>query len=188
MGAIPPGTRLSEAEGLLSPAAARGRALAELDDLFRAGTAPVPSPAGLLKGRPITATTWRPLDVIGKRVAAIYMPWLGKSFDPVAGEGFNVLTKAALGPMTILWPGYKPLREYGGRVDAFRFKTRVAPGALDPQTEVLKIDYDLEENPSTIVRNVLDELVEIDDDLYLGKVLYRVKSRFRRIGFFTLEK
>lgn len=187
MGTIPPRTRLIEAEGLLSPTTARGRALAELDDLFRIGTAPIPSPAGFLKGRPITATTWSPLDAIGKRVAAIYMPWLGKSFDPAAGEGFNVLTKAALGPMKALWPRYKPLREYGDRVDAFRFETRVAPGALDP-TDVLKIDYDLDGNPTTIVRNVLDEIVQIDDELYLGKVLYRIKSEFRRIGFFALEK
>jgi hypothetical protein len=184
----PARTRLIEAEGLLSPSTARGRALAELDDLFRTGTAPVPSPAGFLKGRPIAATTLAPLDAIGKRVAAVYMPWLGKSFDPGAAEGFNVLTKAALGPMKALWPRYRPLREYGDRVDAFRFKTRVAPGALDPQTDVLKIDYDIDGNPATIIRNVLDEIVQIDDELYLGKVLYRIKSEFRRIGFFALEK
>jgi hypothetical protein len=185
---MPAGARLRDAEGLLSPTAARERALNELDDLFRNGAAPEPPPTGFLKGRAITATMWAPLDAVGKRVAAIYMPWLGKSFDPGAGEGFNVLTRAALGPMKVLWPGYKPLREHGDRVDAFRFKTRVAPGALDPKTDVLKIDYDIEENPATIIQHVLDELVEIDDGLYLGKVLYRVGSRFRRIGFFALER
>ena len=179
--------RLRQAESLLEPSATRERALAELDDLFRTGTAG-PSPAGFLKGRPITATTWGPLDVIGKRVAAVYMPWLGKSFDPMTGEGFNVLTKTALVPMKVLWPRYRPLREYGGRVDAFRFKTTVAPGTLDPQTDVLKIDYDFDGNPGRIIRNVLDELVQIDVELYLGKVLYRVRSRFRRIGFFALEE
>jgi hypothetical protein len=182
----PARTKLSEAEALLSPATAREEGLAELHDLFRTGTAS--QPAGFLKGRPITATTWGPLDAIGRRVAAVYMPWLGKSFEPAAGEGFNVLTKAALPPMKVLWPAYRPLREYGDRVDAFRFKTRVAPSALDPQTDVLEIDYDLDGNPARIVRNILDEIVLIDDELYLGKVLYRVKSRFRRIGFFALER
>jgi hypothetical protein len=188
MSAIPPRTRLSEAEALLSPGTARGRALAQLDDLFRSGTAPDPLPRDFLKGRPITATTWAPLDAIGRRVAALYMPWLGKSFDPAAGEGFNVLTTAALGPMKVLWPGYRSLRQYGDRVDAFPFTTRVAPGELDPQTDVLKIDYDSDANPTMIIRSILDELVQIDHGTYLGKVLYRIRSRFRRIGFFTLER
>jgi hypothetical protein len=180
--------RLEEVEELLSPRAAREKVLGDLDDLFRTGAAPDPPPNGFHAGRPITATISRPLDALGKRLAAVYMPWLGKSFDAPANKGINVLTKAALGPMKVLWPGYEPLGEDGDRIEAFPFETRLAPGAVDSQTTVLKIDYDLEENPALMIRRVLDELVEIDDGVYLGKVLFRAGSRFRRIGFFSLVK
>ena len=46
---------------------------------------------------------------------------------------------------------------------------RRAPGLTDPDRTVLKIDYDLKENPSLTVRRILDELVQIDHNLYLGK-------------------
>lgn len=178
-------TRLEDAERLLSPGVARERALAELDELFRTGAAPEPPPAGFLTGRALASTIWGPLDALGRRLASVYMPWLGKSF--ATGKGVNVLTKAGVAPMKLIWPSYTPVREYGDRVEAFRFTTRLAPGALDAQTTVLKIDYALDENPAFIIRRVLDELVKLDDGLYLGKVLYRMSGRFRRIGFFTLE-
>jgi hypothetical protein len=54
--------------------------------------------------------------------------------------------------------------------------------------KVYKIDYDFDENPSFVIRSILDELVEIEDGLYLGKILYRVAGRFRPIGYFTLER
>jgi hypothetical protein len=34
----------------------------------------------------------------------------------------------------------------------------------------------------------LDELVQVDDGLYLGKILYRTSSRYHPIGFFSLER
>ena len=39
-----------------------------------------------------------------------------------------------------------------------------------------------------IIRRVLDELVDVGDGMYLGKVLYRLRARFHLTGFFTLEK
>jgi hypothetical protein len=89
--------------------------------------------------------------------------------------------------MKALWPSYKVLREHEDRVEAFLFRTRVDPGAVDPSINVLKIDYDFEANPDFIIRRILDELVQLDDGLYLGKVLYRQKGRYRTIGFFSLE-
>jgi hypothetical protein len=63
----------------------------------------------------------------------------------------------------------------------------VAPGELDPGVDVLKIDYDFDANPDFVIRRILDELVEVDAGLYLGKILYRWKGTFRPIGFFSLE-
>jgi hypothetical protein len=63
----------------------------------------------------------------------------------------------------------------------------VGPGALDPDLEVLKIDYDFEANPGLLIRRILDELVQVGRGVYLGKVLFRLGGRFHPIGFFSLE-
>jgi hypothetical protein len=52
----------------------------------------------------------------------------------------------------------------------------------------LKIDYDFDANPSFIIRSILDEVVQIDEGLYLVKILFRRGRSHRRIGFFSLER
>jgi hypothetical protein len=49
------------------------------------------------------------------------------------------------------------------------------------------LDYDLDSNPSPLVRNLRDEVVALDDGLYLGRILYRLRTGHRPIGFFSLE-
>jgi hypothetical protein len=181
-------SRLHEIKETLSPETARARAVAQLDDLFKNGSAPVPPPDGFLRGSAITSTIWSRLDSLGGRLARLYMPWLGKSFDASTSTGVNVLDRSALKPIKALWPGYRVIADDGDRVDAFRFKTRTAPGAVDPVTTVLKIDYDSDENPDLIIRRILDELTQIEEGLYLGKVLFRSKTKYHAIGFFTLER
>jgi hypothetical protein len=179
---------LNEIEERLRPERVRARAIHELDELFRGGRPPDRPPDGLLSGRPIAATVSAGFDALARKMADLYMPWQGKSFSSDAGEGVNVLAKSALKPMKVLWPGYEPVRVLAERVEAFPFKTRVATSAADPGLEVFKLDYDFEANPSFIVRRVVDELVQIETGLFLGKVLYRYKGDSRPIGFFVLEK
>jgi hypothetical protein len=180
-------SRLSDFEERLDPGAARASAIASLDAMFGEGTPPDPPPEGFQQGRFITATIAEGLDGIGRRLSHLYMPWLGKSFDPAGQEGVNVLAKSALTPMKAMWPKYEPERILADRVEAFRFKTRVEAGAIDPGVQVLKIDYDFEPNPTLVIRRILDELVQVEDGLYLGRILYRSGGGFKRIGFFTLE-
>jgi hypothetical protein len=72
----------------------------------------------------------------------------------------------------------------------FAFRTYVAPGLFDSDRPVLKIDYDLEENPSLTVRRVLDELVQLSDDLYLGKAhvrwWWRPRDGWQTVAYFSL--
>jgi hypothetical protein len=159
----------------------------ELNDLFRAGRVPDPPPDGLLRGRALTATIAPGFDAFGRRLAGIYMPWLGKKFDAASNEGVNVLANSAIKPMKVMWPSYEPVEVFVDRVEAFRFRTRIETGAVDPDVEVLKIDYDFDANPSFIIRRVLDELVQVDDGLHLGKVLFRVRGELHPIGYFVLE-
>lgn len=166
----------------------RAWAIEELNELFDGGGPPDPLPDGLLRGRAISSTIAPGFDAVGRRLASLYMPWIGKKFDAQANEGVNVLARSALRPMKLLWPSYEPVGIFTDRTEAFPFKTRLDPGAVDPDLQVLKIDYDFDANPSLIIRHVLDELVQIEEGLYLGKVLYCRKDELRPIGFFALEK
>ncbi len=155
--------------------------------MFKNGLLPDPLPEGFLRGRAIMTPLSKLLDNFGRFVGDFYMPWLGKSFSAKSQEGVNVFTTSARPLLKALWPTYVPERELSDRIEAFPLKTRVSRGAVDPDVEVLKIDYDFEANPPA-VRRVLDELVQVDDGLYLGKVLYRWQSAFHPIGFFCLER
>jgi hypothetical protein len=170
----------------LSPRLMRHKALGELDAMFKQGRAPEPAPEGFLPGALITMSVSPTYDAFMRRVSGLYMPWLGKSFDRENNQGINVLTKAARSQMKVLWPSYEP-KDAGDRLEAFEFRTRTAPGAVDPSLQVLKIDYDFDANPSFMIRRVLDELVQIDDGVYLGKILFKWGERWRPIGFFSLQ-
>lgn len=180
-------TALTEITERLRPDIAREQALLELNEMFRAGSAPGPLPKGMLNGSLVTTSVWGPVDSAVRRLSRMWMPWLGKSFDPEQMAGVNVLTKGARGPMRAVWPGYVPERDLADRIEAFPFRTRIAPGEVDPTVDVLKIDYDFEANPKLLIRRILDELVQVDDGLFLGKILLRRQGSWAPIGFFTLE-
>ena len=178
---------LAHVEQQLEPRLVRQKALRELNDLFRSGRNPSPPPEGFLRGSLVTMSVSRPSDAIVRAVARSYMPWLGKSFDPSASTGTNVLKGSARSQIKALWRSYTPRETPDWNLEAFDFKTRVAPGELDPDVNVLKIDYDHDGNPDFLVRNLLDELVQIDDGVYLGKILFRWRDSWRNIGFFSLR-
>ena len=182
-----PRSDLPEIQKRLQPKTVRAEALAELDELFRGGGPPDPQPNGFLPGDLVTMSLTRPSDAFVRFVSSHYMPWLGKSFDRDANEGINVLKPVARSQMKVLWRHYEPRPNADGNLEAFPFRTRIAPGALDPNVDVLKIDYDFEANPKFIIRHILDELVQIDDGLYLGKILYRTRNAWHSIGFFSLR-
>jgi hypothetical protein len=171
----------------LDPGRNRREAILGLERLFHSGIAPDPWPSGPLKGDLVATTTWGPWDWFVSRVARRWMPWQGKAFDPAARTGLNHFhpTRATSLSLTAAFPAH-PQRRLPGRIEAFPFRNRVGWGALDPDVQVLKIDYDFEANPA-LIRHVLDELVQIAPGRYLGKVLFRVGTRHQRIGFFTLR-
>jgi hypothetical protein len=171
----------------LDPQANRRLILDRFDELFRSGSAPDPLPDAFLPGRLLATSTWPWLDSLGQRVARLWMPWQGKSFSPASSTGLNRFSPSARIPLKVVFPSYVPELIDAERIEAFPFRTRVEPGALDPGIDVLKIDYDFEENPNFIIRRILDELVQLAPGRYLGKVLFRVDGRFHPIGFFALR-
>ena len=179
--------QLADITARLDPRNNRHWAIDRLDDLYRTGRVPDPLPDGFLQGRLLTMSMSGPSDAAIRRIAGMWMPWLGKKFDLSTSTGVNVLIPSAKTPMKVLFPSYEPEAVFVDRIEAFPFRNRVAPGAADPDLEVYKIDYDFEANPG-LIRRILDELVEVENGVYLGKILLRWRGAFRPIGYFSLER
>jgi hypothetical protein len=179
---------LQEIHARIRPSGNRVRTLADLDRLFLTGEVPDPLPEGFQQGSFLCTSIWGPADRVFKRIGDMWMPWLGKSFDPSTSTGVNVLAPSARTPMRVLWPQHAPRATGKGTLEAFPFRNRIATGEVDVDLKVYKIDYDFDANPSFVIRRVLDEVVQIDDGLLLGKILYRLGSVHHPIGYFTLER
>ena len=116
-------------------------------------------------------------------------PWLGKSFNRLDSEGFNIFTPAGASLLKILTPFYKRFAlNNDGNTDAYYFKTRTEPALKDAPLNVIKLDYNSPENPF-LIRIILDEIVEIAPEQYLGKVHLKVfPNVYSMIGYFGLRK
>jgi len=148
----------------------RPRGLVALNELFRAGSVPAPQLNGRYTGELVAITLSPILIQVARSQAGDTLPWLGKSFDPVISRGNNIFTLASRKRVQRWLPGYRGTVEDGpSTFHAFAFKTNTGPGKVDRDRQVLKIDYNLPENPALTIRRVLDELVEVADGLYLGK-------------------
>lgn len=92
--------------------------------------------------------------------------WQGKKFDSVSSTGINLIRGKEVYP----------------------FKTYVGKGLKDKDLDVLKIDYNIPRNPFW-VRFILDEIVQIGVNKYLGKVHLKIIPGFPlTLGYFRLEK
>jgi len=163
-------------------------AWAALDALFRTGT-----PPGALNGRcsgELLLLDLAPgLTQLFTALAAAWLPWRGKTFDAAGAGGDNIFTSDSRWVAELFNPLYRGFVEDGPfTYRAFKFRTYLAPGRADPDRAVLKIDYDLPENPALTIRRVLDELVQLDDDFYLGKAHVQWWwGRWQCLAFFALR-
>ena len=91
--------------------------------------------------------------------------------------------------LRVLTPFYRRFSvNSDGTSNAYYFDTRVGRGYRDKDIDVLKLDYDSDENPF-LIRIILDEVVEIAADELLGKVHLKVFPRYyATIGYFGLRK
>lgn len=171
----------------LIPGRNRVEVITRMDALFAGGVAPDPPPSGFQTGRLLGTSTWGPWDAVVMRIVQQWMPWVGKTFSPSTGTGLNRFTATTATRMWLraVFPRHTSEVNRADRLETFPFRTFVGPGELDRDLRVLKIAYDFEANP-TLIRHILDELVQIGPGRYLGKVLFRSGSRFYRIGFFSL--
>jgi hypothetical protein len=180
--------RLTEIEERLRPRVQRAWALAELESMFSSGSAPARPLSGFLSGTILTSCIGGPADQVLSWIGDLYMPWLGKLFDANKGAGKNVLKRNARIPMALVWPSYEPVGESEEQIEAFPFETSEASSVIGSGAGVLRIDYDLAENPDLFVRRLLDEVVQLEDGLYLGRALYRLENEVKLLGYFSLAR
>lgn len=110
-----------------------------------------------------------PRDISGRYEGKVSFPtdWQGKEFDASASGGINIFGK-------------------NQEIRAFPFKTYSGQGLQDTGVSVLKIDYDLPENPWW-VRLIVDEAVEVSPGKLLGKIHVKLPIGSVAIGYFELE-
>ena len=97
--------------------------------------------------------------------------WRGKKFNAESSTGINIFKD-----------------KKGNDIEKYPFKTYVGKGLFDENTIVLKIDYNIPENPFWI-RWILDEIVEVSSNEYLGKAHVRIIPGFPfSILYFELKK
>lgn len=140
----------------------------ELDELFRDGETPDGDAVeGTTRGRVLAGRGPLRLGAARELINTPLLPWKGKVFE--AGGGRN---RIEVGPI---------------KRQEFAFDTYAAPPLHDGGDDVLVLDYDVPENPPGI-RQVVDELREIDTGLYLGTSNIAVGDDGRFMFYFGLEE
>ena len=166
----------------------RRRGLMRLDEIFRAGTPPDLPLDGRYAGAFVAFRLPLVSDLAESAVQA-WRPWRGKTFEAAEDWGDNVVSPGLVALARLIWPKYRGYERDGSAAyRAFAFRTCVAPGLADPDRQVLRIDYDLAGNPRMLVRRVLDEVVQLDERLYLGKAHLRVRGRHWTWAYFMLQQ
>lgn len=94
--------------------------------------------------------------------------WLGKVFDAKNQIGINRFKKGE------------------DTQELYQFKTYLGKGLTD-NISVVKLDYNLPTNP-VYLRFVIDELVEVAPEKYIGKLNVKFGPLAFALGFFQLEK
>ena len=169
----------------------RSQELDSLNRIFRCGRPPTRTLDGPMRGILVTTSTFPVTDPLFRALASLWLPWVGKRFDAAGESGDNIMLPSARWPAKLFWPGYRLTDSGDGRYTAFRFRTHTDPGTVDPDIDTFKIDYDSDDNPGFLIRDILDELVEIVPGAYLGKVLLRTGAasapKWNLVAYFALE-
>jgi hypothetical protein len=92
--------------------------------------------------------------------------------------------------LRILFPFYRGMSDY--EPDSFRafvFQTSIAAGMVDRDRQVFRIDYDRPDNPALSIRRIVDEIVQVREGVYLGKIHFKWWwGRWAMIGYFALRR
>ena len=170
----------------------RACGLSALNEVFRSGRPPARPLDGPYRGKLLALSIVPLVTQFAGAMAALYMPWQGKQFDALTHSGDNLMRRDFYWTMHLIWPLYRRYLSAGGDGyrDAFRafpFMTSPGPGLADLDRQVLRLDYNLPVNPPHSVRRVLDELVQVDERVFLGKAYFQWWSgKWQLCAYFQL--
>lgn len=165
----------------------------QLAELFARGDAP-DGPHGAMEGLIVGRLFGIPEAHLANPLMRIDPTWRGKTFDSVAGTGFNRLSPLARVTLRTVAPHYGGLRREGGEVVGFPFTHRIDTAAAAPFNQVRALDYSPSHyrNPSVRtfpIKRTRDEVVELLPGLYLGRALLTMPSGpVRLIAYFALRE
>ena len=168
----------------------RKSGLAELNRMFRSGTLPEPPPDGPYAGELVAVDIAPGLSQLVGWLAARWMPWKGKYLIQAQSRGDNIFARGSRLLMRLLFPFYRGMSDF--EPDSFRafvFETSIDTGMADKDRQVFRIDYDRPDNPALSIRRIVDEIVQVGDGLYLGKIHFRWWwGTWQMIGYFALRQ
>lgn len=162
--------------------------MATLDNIYRRGILPPPL-NGRYWGEFLTSNFNPVVDSWLDAITEIWLPWQGKKFNANTNTGDNIFTNDGLLLAQLIWPLYNSyVPDTRGRSLAFSFQSSVGQCLLEPDIEVLRLNFDLPVNPQFLIRDLVDQLVQIDDDFYLGKaILKHPEGGWFCAAYFTLK-
>jgi hypothetical protein len=168
----------------------RSRGLAALNALFRDGWVPDPPPDGAYTGELVAVDIAPGLSALLEWLASLWMPWKGKSLIRAEGRGVNIFGRGSRLAMRLLFPFYRGMVDHDAQsFRAFVFETSLADGMVDPDRRVFRIDYDRPDNPALTIRRIVDEIVQVADGVYLGKIHFKWWwGRWTMVGYFSLRR
>ncbi|MEJ2389230.1 MAG: hypothetical protein P8Y27_18565 [Chromatiaceae bacterium] len=168
----------------------RAAGLAALNSLFREGQIPEPPPDGPYKGELVAVDIAPAVSRLVEGLASLWMPWKGKFLIRAQNRGDNIFSRGSRMALRILFPFYRGMSDY--EPDSFRafvFQTSIAAGMVDRDRQVFRIDYDRPDNPALSIRRIVDEIVQVREGVYLGKIHFKWWwGRWAMIGYFALRR
>ena len=175
--------------GANRPRTLAGRSTAELEGAFARGVPPDPALDGRYDGALLHLTLGPGADVVLESLLRPVAALARQALRRGLGQRRERVRHERLPGRRAADAGRLPGLVARGRLELPRAAVhdrRSRPGRLDPGVEVLRIDYDLPENPP-LLRRIVDELVAVQPGVYLGQAILRRGAGGRRLAWFTLE-
>lgn len=168
----------------------RKQGLAELNRLFREGRIPNPPLDGPYHGELVALDIAPVVTQLLEWLASLWMPWKGKYLIESETRGDNIFATGSRWAIRLMFPFYRGITNYEhAAFRAFVFDTSVQQGKVDPDRQVFRIDYDRKDNPALSIRRIVDEVVQVADGLYLGKIHFRWWwGSWGMLGYFALRR
>ncbi len=167
----------------------RAKGLEALNEAFRGGRPPQPPIDGSCDGELVALADLGVTLPFARTLLAMWLPWKGKYLSASESCGDNIFGQNYRWLFKLLYPFYRGIIEVDSQTfRALKFKTSIKPGLDDTDRQVLNIDYDLPDNPKLTIRPIIDELMEVDPGVYLGKIHFKWWwGKRQMVGYFSLR-